>query len=227
MKPPPPFFDQLAAATAPEREGLLAVPQIRDGLSGTISLATYVAYLREAYHHVKHTVPLMQATRARLDNGHVRYVEALDEYIREETGHEQWILDDIRAAGGDADEARDGEPGMAVEFMVAYAYDFIARVNPMGFFGMVFVLEGVSTMIATQGATAVRASLGLPKSAFRYLTSHGAIDMEHIAFLRGILNSVEDEADRAAIIHMARRMFVLFAEVFRSIPHQGALAHAV
>ena len=46
----------------------------------------------------------MQAARARMDENHQRFVAALDEYIAEETGHEQWILNDIRAAGGDPDQ---------------------------------------------------------------------------------------------------------------------------
>jgi len=221
------FFDQLAFATRAEREALMSVPQIRAGLAGDISLETYTAYLREAYHHVKHTVPLMESARLRLDDSHERWRQALDAYIEEETGHEQWILDDIAAAGGDADAARDGEPSVATEVMVAYAYDYIARINPMGFFGMVFVLEGTSTAIATQGAQAVRESLGLPKSAFRYLTSHGAIDQEHIVFLRSVLDDVDSAEDQAAIIHVARRMFLLFAEIFRQIPHVARPAYAV
>ncbi len=36
--------------------------------------------------------------------------------------------------------------------MVAYVYDYIARRNPVGFFGMVHVLEGTSTALATTAA---------------------------------------------------------------------------
>ena len=58
------FFQKLLAATAQGQIDLASVPQIQDGLAGKISLATYIAYLTEAYHHVKHTVPLMQAAKA-------------------------------------------------------------------------------------------------------------------------------------------------------------------
>lgn len=221
------FFERLVAETTAERNDLISIAQIQDGLSGRISRETYLAYLAEAYHHVKHTVPLMRATRAALDDARDAYRVALDEYIAEETGHEEWILADIRSAGGDAETVRHGEPRMATEVMVAYAYDYVTRINPMGFFGMVFVLEGTSTLLATQGAQAVQKSLGLPPSAFRYLTSHGAVDQDHIAFLRGLMNAVDAEADRQAIVHMARRMFVLFGDVFRAIPHQREFAHAV
>ena len=40
---------------------------------------------------------------------------------------------------------------VATELMVAYAYDTIARGNPVGFFGMVHVLEGTSvSRVATR-----------------------------------------------------------------------------
>ena len=214
------FFARLIAETAAERQFLGSVPQIQDGLAGRISRETYIAYLTEAYHHVRHTVPLMRAARARLDDDHERFREALDEYIAEETGHEEWILDDIAHAGGDAAAARANQPRFETEMMVAYAYDYIARIEPMGFFGMVFVLESTSTQLAGVGAQAVRDSLGLPGAAFSYLTSHGAIDQQHIAFLQRLLEDVDDVAERAAIVHMARRMFVLFANVFAAIPHR-------
>ena len=61
------LFSRLVAETGDDYRALAAVPQIRDGLAGRISRETYVAYLTEAYHHVRHTVPLMQAARAGLD----------------------------------------------------------------------------------------------------------------------------------------------------------------
>jgi pyrroloquinoline quinone (PQQ) biosynthesis protein C len=225
------FFEDLVADTAAERAAFAAIPQISDGLQGRISRETYVAYLAQAYHHVRHTVPLMQATHGRLASDKDRYRAALDEYIAEETGHEQWILNDIRAAGGDPDETVRRGPNAATEIMVAYAYDYVSRIEPMGFFGMVFVLESVSIQLASLGADAVRGSLGLPGNAFTYLVSHGALDQDHIAFLKGLLDGIDDTADRAAITHMARRMFGLFGDVFRSIPHYVApakeLSHAV
>lgn len=221
------FFQRLVEETADERQALFTVPQIVDGLAGRISLATYVAYLTEAYHHVSHTVPLMQAARAGLGADHARFRDALDEYIEEEKGHERWILNDIRACGADPDAAAASPPRPATQAMVDYAYRMIREVNPMGFFGMVLVLEGVSVQIATQGAAAVQKSLGLPPQAFSYLTSHGALDVSHMAFFQGLMDQVEDPDDQAAIIVAAKRIFRLFADVFRAIPHDREAARAV
>ena len=220
------FFDRLIAETATQQDMLRNVPQLRDGLMGAVTRETYIAYLAEAYHHVKHTVPLMECAKAHMPDDKGWLIEALDEYIEEETGHEEWILNDIRNAGGDAEAVRHSRPRAATEFMVSYAYDYISRVNPVGFFGMVFVLEGTSTAIASQGAEAVMKSLGLPKNCFSYLISHGALDLEHMQFFAKLMGTITDPEDQDAIIHMAQRMFELFAGVFSAIPHKSEAHHA-
>lgn len=215
-----PFFDRLVTQTAAARNAMLQVPQLQAGLSGRIDRDTYVAYLTQAYHHVRHTVPLMEEARARLDRSPM-LVAALDEYIEEETGHEAWILDDIAAAGGDPHAAEAGGPSAATAAMVAHAYDTIRTGNPAAFFGMVFVLEGTSIAFAQQGAEAVQSSLGLPPQAFRYLTSHGALDQEHMVFFERLMNRIDDPADQAAIIAMADAMFALFGGLFAAIPMEA------
>lgn len=220
------FYQRLVAETVEGQMGLASVPQIQDGLMGRISRETYIGYLTEAYHHVKHTVPLMQAARARMDSAHQRFVAALDEYIAEETGHEHWILADIKNCGGDPEAVRNGEPRPATLAMTDFAYDYINTANPMGFFGMVFVLEGTSVKLATHGAEAVARNLGLGPECFSYLTSHGALDLEHLTFFETLMNEVNDPDDQAAIIEVARAIFVRFADMFRAIPHAREVAHA-
>lgn len=219
------LFERLVTETVDERAQFQATPQIRDGLVGRISRQTYLDYLAEAYHHVKHTVPLMRLAHERLAADKAWLRAALDDYIAEETGHEEWILDDIAETGGNAAAVRHGTPRPATAAMVAYAYDFVRHVNPVGFFGMVFVLEGTSTQLATVGAEALMKTLDLPRSCFRYLLSHGALDLDHIQFLQSVVNRIEDAADQAAVIHMAKTMFVLFADVFRGIPHISDETH--
>ena len=142
----------------------------------------------------------------------------LDEYIEEELGHDEWILNDITACGGNAEAVRHGLPGHATEVMVAYAYDTIARGNPLGFFGMVHVLEGTSVSLALMAADRIQKPLALPDSAFSYLRSHGTLDVEHTAHFELLMDQVEDLQDQAAIVHAARAFFRLYGDVFRSLP---------
>ncbi len=221
------FFQTLTAATAGEQRALFAVPQITDGLAGAISRETYLAYLAQAYHHVRHTVPLMRLAQGRMDRAHSHFRRALDDYIAEETGHEHWILSDIDNAGGDSEAAAAAGASPATAAMVAYAYDSVGKDNPMGLFGMIYALEGTSIALASHGASALAGALGLGPECFRYLTSHGALDQDHMVFFQGLMETVDDPADQAAIIAVARRIFVLFGELFRTIPHDRSLSHAL
>ena len=221
------FFQQLQAATEAERQAFLGIPVIQQTMNGVVSLDTYRAFLGEAYHHVKHTVPLLMACGGQLPERLNWLRSAVAEYISEEIGHEEWILNDIRATGADADAVRNGPPGLATELMVAYAYDTVMRNNPAGFFGMVFVLEGTSIALATRAAAITRDALGLPAQAFSYLTSHGSLDQEHMQFFAKLMNRVDDEADRRAIVHAAQVFYKLYGDIFRGLPVAEPVAHAV
>lgn len=220
------FYQKLQDATASARQELYAVPQLTSGLKGDISRETYIAYLTEAFHHVRHTVRFMMAMGVNLPESKKYLHDAIAEYIEEEKGHEEWILNDIAAAGGDKEAARNAIPNLETQVLVAYNYDYIARKNPVGFLGMVFMLESTSTQIANQGADAIMKGLGLPKSAFSYLYSHGALDIEHLSFYEKLVNRIDDPTDQAAIIEVANNTFRLFANVLRAIPMERSQRHA-
>jgi pyrroloquinoline quinone (PQQ) biosynthesis protein C len=216
------FHEQLARATAPDREFLLSAPVIRHALAGDVTRELYVAFLTQAYHHVRHTVPLLMAVGARLPDRHDWLRGAVLHYLEEETGHEEWILNDIERAGGDRAAAAASEPAVATEAMVAYAYDTVFRRNPVGFFGMVHVLEGTSVALALNAADRIQKVLELPVTAFTYLRSHGELDKEHINDLGAILERLTDDEDRAAVIRCARGIYWLYGNVFRGLDSGSA-----
>lgn len=209
--------DRLLAGTAAERADLLSIPIVRAALAGEVSLDAYQAFLQEAYHHVRHTVPLLMSCGGRLPARLEWLRAAIGEYIEEEMGHQEWVLDDLGATGADRGSAAASEPSMATELMVAYAYDTIARKNPIGFFGMVLVLEGTSVALATHAAHAIERSLDLPRSAFSYLLSHGDLDVAHVGFYQDLINRVDVEDDFIAIQHAAKRFYILYGNIFRDI----------
>jgi pyrroloquinoline quinone (PQQ) biosynthesis protein C len=211
------FYDELLIATEVERNTLLSLPLIKLGATGQISHDAYVGFLTEAYHHVKHTVPLLMNCGARLPERYEWLREAIAEYIEEETGHQEWILNDIKACGADGEAVRRGKAKQPAELMVAYAYDMVNRVNPVGFFGMVLVLEGTSVQVATVAADAIKNSLGLNAKAMTYLTSHGALDVGHTDFYESLMNKVDDAQDQAMIVHAAKVFYKLYADIFREL----------
>ncbi len=212
------FYQRLISDTQQERLQLTSIPVIQQALRGDISKSQYVAFLGQAFHHVRHTVPLLMACGSRLTNTHYWLQEAIAEYIEEEIGHDEWVLNDIRACGEDAERVRQSVPHFETEMMVAYAYHQIDRGNPLGFFGMVHVLEGTSVALATNAASSIQTSLSLPDTAFSYLNSHGSLDQGHVKFFENLMNKIQNPADQNDILHCARRFYRLYADVFRSLP---------
>ncbi|RMF97711.1 MAG: biliverdin-producing heme oxygenase [Gammaproteobacteria bacterium] len=211
------FADYLREQTAADREFLLAAPIIQDALAARLSRERYVSFLVQAYHHVRHTVPLLMAVGARVGDRRPWLQQQILHYLEEEAGHEQWVLNDIEAAGGDRQAASASLPNVETDAMVAYAWDVVNRRNAVGFFGMVHVLEGTSVALAAQAAQTIRQSLGLPAHAFSYLTSHGELDQQHLQQLRGILDRLSDAEDQAAVLECTRAMYWLYGQMFRGI----------
>ncbi|MFT7651345.1 MAG: hypothetical protein ACI9ON_003767 [Limisphaerales bacterium] len=210
-------YEVLSNNTSAERQYLLSAPIHGAVLKGQISLEGYRVFLTNAFHHVRFTVPLIMAAASRIDPNNKIVCDALQEYIREEYGHEQWILDDLNASHGDAASTRSSTPGFEVELMVAYVRDYIEHTDPIGFLGMVFVLEGTSVAMAYATADLIQQALKLPDTAFSYLRSHGSLDIEHLSFFEELTNTLS-ESQLNHVIHVARRVFHLYGNVLRSVP---------
>ena len=209
-------FETLASATERERNDLLGLPILADVANGRFTIDTYLRFLTNAYHHVRFTVPLMMTCGAHLDPHQDWLMEKLKTYVDEEFGHEQWILNDIRAAGGDAEGIARSEPNPPTELLVAYVRDYIVQTNAVGFFGMVFVLEGTSTTLALGTARLIQEGLSLPDAAFSYLTSHGELDQEHMRYFEELVDRLTP-GDLQHVIHVARRAYRLYADVLASV----------
>ncbi len=211
------FFDQLQTETEQQRVELFSAPIITRALQGDVTTDDYIAFLSQAYHHVKHTVPLLMATGSRLPEELEWLRVGVGEYIEEETGHQEWVLNDVAACGADKEQVRRSKPNLATELMVSYAYDTVHRINPLGFFGMVHVLEGTSISLADSAADNIRSALSLPKDAFSYLYSHGSLDQDHVEFFKGLMNRIDRPRDQAQIVESAKVFYKLYGDIFRSL----------
>jgi len=221
------FYDELIVRTGPEREGFQSLPLIRAVLGGgAVTRGMYIDFLTQAYHHVKHTFPLLASAASRTTDA--SYQKALLAYMNEERGHDEWILDDIRAIGGDAEAVRNGRPGAACELMVAYSYYAIEHVSPFALLGSVHVLEGMSVALAHGAASAIQSALGVRhEKGFSYLRSHGTLDIEHVAFFRGLVDGFADEEICEIVVHSSKMFYKLYGDIFRELgTRHGVTAYA-
>ena len=189
---------------------LKADPVFSTIFDGTASREVYLKYLERTYHYVNYTtVQLKQAARVFADRPgeleqamHQRFVH----HAKEEHGHELWVLDDIRAIGGDADAAIKADPGLAVKAYLSMAELVLGSRTPLAFIGLGGLLEGISAQLGTLAATNMRSHSKIPNvgNALKFFDSHGEADTVHIIEQRETLVKIRGEEDRRALLVCAQ-----------------------
>ena len=71
------FYARLIAETAKEQDAFLAIPIVQHAIRNGAPRALYLDFLGQAYHHVKHTFPLLELAASRTKDE--RYQDALVE----------------------------------------------------------------------------------------------------------------------------------------------------
>ncbi len=212
------FFDRLTKETDADRKRFFNRKIVSTVLKEGASKKLYVQYLEQAYHHVRYTCPLLKHAIAKINEKHNPIVHAFEEYVEEETGHEEWILNDIAFMGGDKEKVRQGNGDYPVRSMISYMYNTIDTVSPQSLLGMVFVLEGTSVNIATESAEAIAKSLNInTKKGFSYLLSHGKLDISHLDFYKNLVNTIQDKTIQDQIIDTAKMIYYLWGNMFDEI----------
>ena len=150
------FYDQLIKETTESKNKFYSRKIISKVIEEGVSKDLYLDYLVEAYNHVKFTCPLLEMSKNLMSHSTYRiFIDAFDEYIDEEKGHEEWILNDIKNLGRNLDPIRKTDGDIAVRSMIGYMKYAITNITPYSMLGMIFVLEGTSVNIAQEAAEAI------------------------------------------------------------------------
>lgn len=212
------FFITLIETTDASRRDLEAQPKIHSMIHHGLELAEYRAFLHDLYHIVWHFCPIMAAAASRCDDRfrEVRY--ELYERIEEEKGHEQWVLDDILAMGGDADTARSQPPSAPIQAMIAFNYWGAERQHACSVLGMLYTLEVISSVYGGRVADSIARANGREVEAggFQFLSSHASMDQDHMAKLNLLVRKITDPDAQAAVVNSTRVNFFQFGQEFGS-----------
>ena len=217
-------YQELVHKTTTARQSFVELPLIREVLQNGASKVLYLDFLGQAYHHVKHTAPLLGLAAARCRSEDHLYQAALFQYIEEEHGHELWILEDIAALGGNPDAARRGSPRLPCKVMVGHAYYVVDHVSPYALLGMIHVLEGMAVALAGKVASVLRGSIASSRedAGFKYLTTHSDLDIHHAEFFEKLINAV-DRHHMPVVIETTGDFYKLYGDIFRDLDARRAL----
>ena len=209
------FFITLVENSDASRRAIETAPRVHSMIHKGLTLAEYRAFLRDLYHIVWHFCPIMAAAAARCGDNlrNIRY--DLYERIDEEKGHEDWVLEDIAAMGGDV-KADIAAPSAPVQAMIGYNYYAAERVHPCSVLGMLYVLEVVASVYGGKASDSIARAIGRDpgKGGFRFLSSHATMDADHFAQLNVLLKTIDDPAAQAAVISSTQVNFHQFGQLF-------------
>ena len=140
------FFITLVEQSDDSRRAIENAPRVKSMMHKGLALAEYKAFLHDLYHIVLHFCPIMAAAAARCDGPLANIGEELRERIGEETGHEQWVLEDVAAVGGDVRAVTAMPPSPPVQAMIGFNYNAAERIHPCSVLGMLYVLEVIASV---------------------------------------------------------------------------------
>ncbi len=210
------FFLTLIESTDARRRELEAVPKMYTMIHHGLSLGEYRAFLHDLYYIVWHFCPIMATAASRCgdDFRHIRY--DLYSRIEEERGHEDWVLEDILAMGGDVDAVRSTPPSAPVQAMIAFNYYSAERKHPCSVLGMLYMLEVVASVYGGRVSDSIATALDRDVDAggFKFLTSHATMDADHVAQMNQLVKTIDEPAAQEAIINSTQVNFYQFAQMF-------------
>jgi pyrroloquinoline quinone (PQQ) biosynthesis protein C len=143
----------------------------------------YVDFLLASHCIIRASVPLMEAARAQAealqDDDAVAAALAryLQDHVPEETGHDDWLLDDLEVLGVERTTVLARPPGSAVAALVGAQYYWMFHYHPVALLGYIAVLEGYPPSM--QLIQDLESRTAHDTRAFRTLRKHSELDPGH------------------------------------------------
>ena len=212
-----PFFADLVSRTDEARRAFETHPVVLQAVADGMSVERYRRLLLELYHVVWHFNPVCAAAASRVPDSHRQVRYHLYEHMHEESGHEVWVMNDLEAIGVSPHVTAAHLPSPFTLALNGYNYWAAERRHACSVLGMLYALEVIASVYGGPFAEAIRESLLLDgERGVSFISSHATMDAQHMAGLRRILNTVEDEAAREAIVESTLVNFHHFTRIVES-----------
>lgn len=213
-----PFFIDLVTRTDESRRDFETNPKVLDIVANGLTVERYRKLLLELYQVVWHFNPICAAAASRIPDlyKHVRYF--LYDHMKEEAGHEEWVLNDLDAMGVRRETALAYVPSMLLHALTGYNYWTADRRHPCSVLGMVYALEVIASVYGGPITAAIQESLLLESErGVSFISSHATLDAEHMAELRLVMNAIDNADAKDAIIESSIFNFHQFTRVLEAI----------
>jgi hypothetical protein len=213
------------------------IDQVRPELSATVSELMMHARFRELYlewlivvhQMIRATVPLMRTALRRCQELQDRdavaaaMVPYLDQHIKEELYHDDWLLEDLEFLGVPRAEVQRRIPSSAVASLIGGHYYWIEHHHPVAELGQIAVMEGYPP--SAEMIELLAARTGYERPAFRTLEKHGHLDAHHRDDFDAALDRMPLSEEHHAILAVSAEHTVhRAAQAYREILERDAAA---
>ena len=143
---------------------------------------------------IRASVPLMNlaqsiaAERAGLDPVCARLAPYLAQHCEEEQNHDEWLLEDLQAAGIPPALVIGEIPHASVAALVGAQYYWIQHYHPVALLGYMRLLEGYPPTVGH--VERLQRVSGLPAAMFRTYRLHGELDPGHLEEMNAFIDSL-------------------------------------
>jgi len=213
-----PFFAELVARTDEPRRAFEINAAVLDAVSNGLPIERYRRLLLELYQIVWHFNPICATGASRMTDEHQRVRHYLYDHLHEEAGHEEWVVNDLRAIGVARETIQSYKPSMWTLGLIGYNYWAADRRHPCSILGMMYCLEVIASVYGGPFSTAIRDSLMLEGiCGISFISSHATLDANHMATLRTAVDLLIDEGAKDSVLESAEVNFHYITKVFESI----------
>lgn len=213
-----PFFADLVMRTDEARRDFETNPVVLDAVAHGMDIERYRRLLLELYHVVWHFNPVCAAAASRVSDDHRQVRYFLYEHMHEESGHEEWVMNDLEAVGVSHAVTRAHAASINTLALNGYNHWAADRRHPCTVLGMMYALEVIASVYGGTFSAAIRESLLLEGDrGVSFISSHATMDAEHMVTLRKILNTITDDAAREAVVESTLVNFHLLTRVFEAV----------
>ena len=213
-----PFFADLVTRTDEARREFETNAVVLDAVAHGMTIERYRKLLLELYHVVWHFNPVCAAAASRVPDAQRQVRYFLYEHMHEESGHEEWVMNDLEAVGVGQADTRAYQPSVHTLALTGYNYWSADRRHPCSVLGMMYALEVIASVYGGTFSSAIRESLLLQGDrGVSFISSHATMDMEHMAMLRKLLNTGDDDATREAVVESTVVNFHHITRVFEAV----------
>ena len=209
----------------------LVLPEFADASTQLVShpqfAELYPEMLVSMHGMIRASVPIMQTTldrcRQLADTDAVAAALApyLEQHIKEEMHHDQWLLEDLELLEFPREDVLRRMPSPSVASCVGGRYYWVLHHHPVAELGGIAVMEGYPPSV--EAIDMMQEATGLPRRAFRTIEKHAHLDPHHRDELLAAIDALPLEEEHHEIMGVSALYTVQTgAAVYREVDDSSA-----